>query len=729
MPCSPNDVSIAIPDGPSGPSIPGFGVPFALNVPNINPFPDGFPEDLLGILNTLQLLIPPGALLPSLSLNFGKDIFDAIMKLLDQFMPFLMLYKFFLPILNIIVCIIEVICAIANPFKLVPAIIKLFKECIPAFLLLFPIFAIIIMIISLLLLLIALIEYIIAQILKFIQAILHNVSMLVSAFQEANVNSVLAITKKLGALLCVFQNLFVLLSIFNIIIQIIKDILGMAFAIPPCDDDSDCCTSDVCPAFIKNAPYTNITGKLQYLRGFGVKTDVQIPLPPPADPIFLSYQIRNEAWQIYDPDQTIIQQFMNIVNAFDVPPSGDNPEPFFKPVFFPTDAFYSEKTSPKQAAYTTDLRVFYNPANWGRVGVPRYVRFKDCIVTAIPQPVVTTYNNLPQVVVSGVLNITGGSGYEDDGKSKLTGFDTDGVTPIQARATLNNFLHLADNVSSTPSYAPSDGYLFQDIEYTFKPNMATLLSKEIVTAGCMPDLSFTKGFVNNALAGDVALKTQMLRDIFNGANGISFPNPDVAQQCLSTALSALRSNLTPQGVAEFQTTSILCLQKLRDDTVGALSGIIGIGFDPCKSNFTVEPQTQFTTKPIIVKVNINENNGISLTNGIPVDIARNLAARIKGHVTFGEIGNFTYDGYQSFTAPLTSKVSGTGQIMISFDNNTYCTNDIPNLSHTLQDLDYQFVYVPGQISIPIGDQSDGTQPARDASDLGSMGDVGGKDGS
>lgn len=722
MPCSPNDVSIAIPNGPSGPSIPGFGTPFALNLPNINPFPTGFPEDLLGLLDTLQLLVPSGALKPSLNLNFGKDIFDAIMKLLDQFMPFLMLYKFFLPILNIIVCIIEVICAIANPFKLIPAIIKLFKECIPAFLLLFPIFAIIIMIISILLLLIALIEYIIAQILKFINAILRNVFMLVSAFQEANVNSVLAIAKKLGAMLCVFQNLFVLLSIFNIIIQVIKDILGMAFAIPPCDD-SDCCTSDVCPAFVKNGPYTNVTGKIQYLRGFGVKSNVEIPLPPPADSIFLSYQIRNEAWQIYDPDQTIIQQFMNIVNAFDVPMSDDNPEPFFKPIFFPTDAFYSEKTSPKHAAYTIDLRVFYNPENWGRVGVPRYVRFKDCIVTAVPQPLVTTYNNTPEVVLNGVLNITGGRGYEDNGKTKLTGFDTDGVTPIKSQATLNNFLHLADNLSVNPSYSTSDGYLFQDVEYTFKPNMATLLSKELVTAGCMPDLSLAKGFVNNALAGDVALKTQLLKDIFNGAN---FPNPDAAQQCLSTALSALRSNLTPEGVAEFQTTSILCLQKLKDDTIGTLSQIIGIGFDPCKSTFTVEPQTQFTTKPMLVKVQINENNGLSLINGIPADIAENLAARIKGHITFGEIGNFIYDGYQSFTAPLSSKISGAGQIMISFDNNTYCKNDVPNLSHTLQSLDYQFVYVPGQISTPIGDNSDGTQPFRDASDLA---DMGSKDGS
>src|SRR5271166_2793796 len=136
-PCSPNDVSFPSPDGPSGPSIPGFGIPFQIPVPAI-PFPAGFPEDLLEILNLLQMLIPPGALKPALNPNFGKNIFDAIMKLLDQFMPFLMLYKFFLPILNLIICIIEVLCAIANPIALINALNRLFTQCIPAFLNLFP---------------------------------------------------------------------------------------------------------------------------------------------------------------------------------------------------------------------------------------------------------------------------------------------------------------------------------------------------------------------------------------------------------------------------------------------------------------------------------------------------------------------------------------------------------------------------------------------------------------
>ena len=71
-PCSPNDVSLNTPLGPSGPAIPGFGTPFSLPLPNISPFPNGFPEDLLSILNQLQLLIPPGALKPQLNPDLVK---------------------------------------------------------------------------------------------------------------------------------------------------------------------------------------------------------------------------------------------------------------------------------------------------------------------------------------------------------------------------------------------------------------------------------------------------------------------------------------------------------------------------------------------------------------------------------------------------------------------------------------------------------------------------------
>jgi hypothetical protein len=717
-PCSPSDVAINVPDGPSGPAIPPFGTPFTLKVPNMNPFPDGFPEDLLDLLDKLQLLIPPGALKAPLNPNFGKDVFDAIMKLLDQFMPFLMLYKFFLPILELIICIIEVLCALMNPFKLIRAIKRLFTRCIPAFLNLFPIFALIIMIISLLLLILALIEYIISQILKLINAILRNINALIKAFAYGDENSVLAIAKKLGSLLCMFQNLFVLFAIFNIIIQVIRDILSLLFHIPPCDDgdnsDNDgCCTSDVCPAIVKQN-YTRFSGIFKYLPEAAVQTSVILP---PAFGGSLNSAVRPESWQLFDNLQEQAQQFRNIFDAFDVT--------FLpKPIFFPTDAVYNTYTDPRQAPYVFDLRLFYNPASWGRPGNARFIRFKNIVMTAVPTTNLQEGDLSVTQIFNGVSILAGGRGYEDDGTTILTGFGADGVTPTGDQARLENFFHMASQVSTNPILSFNDGYTFFNAEYTFKPNISPLLTKNIVTLGCVPDVALSKAFINNVFAGDMALKAQLLG---NHINSPGFPDPGAAQECLTAAVATLRSNLTVQGVADFQATTDACLKKLKDDVNASLGTMVGIGFDPCKSSFGIEPKAQFTSKPILVSVNINERNGLPLTSGLSTDVATNIAARITANASFGTVTNFAYDGYQVFTANITSEKPGNGTILISFDNNTFCTNTFPDTGdgvpvHTLQSFDYQFVFTPvagGIIPVPgtgEGDTSQGTQPRRDEGD-------------
>lgn len=720
-PCSPTDVNIPLPTGPSGPVISGFGNPFALKIPDITPFPEGFPEDLLDLLGKFQLLIPPGAIKPALNPNFGKDIFDAIMKLLDQFFPFLMLYKFFLPVLNLIICMIEVLCAIPNPFKLIRALKRLFRNCLPAFLNLFPIFALIIMIISLLILILALIEYIASQILKFAKAILRNIAALNNAFQEGNSQSVLAIAKKLGSLLCIFQNLFVILSLFNTIIQLIRDMLSLSFAIPPCDDGdpSDanrCCTPDVCPAIIKNGNYIRSTGTLQYLNLAAAVN--QIPgLPAGYD--LLTIPIRNESWQIYDNQQEQAQEFINIVDAYDV--VGFNP----KPSFFPSDAVYNSTTAPSQAAYTVDLRVLYNPINWGRTGATKFVKILNCIVTTAPSRNLSTFNNGIQTVNNGVMTLAGGLGYEDDGVTPIFGFAADGVTPIGSQATLENFLHKQPLYSTNPTLTPFDGYSYLQMEYTFKPNLETLLRKQLITLGCEPSLATDRVFLNNVIAGDIGLKTQLLGNLINNVGGAvdpnapTFPDLDAAQQCMSAALSALRSNLTTEGVAQFQVLSALCLSKLKADTTSALSALIGIGFDACSSDYSLFPTTQFTTKPITVTVNLKEKTGLSLTTGIPADIAATLADKIKAYATFGEVSKFSYDGYQAFTSTITSDITGSGDLMISYDNNIFCINTTPTdidveSTHTLQSLPYNFIFTPTGTG-SVGDTE--TQPRRDAGDV------------
>jgi hypothetical protein len=731
MPCSPNDVSINTPSGPSGPAIPGFGVPFSLPAPSVSPFPPGFPEDLLSILNKLQLLIPPGALKPQLNPNFGKDVFDGIMKLLDQFMPFLMLYKFFLPILNIIICIIEVLCALMNPFALISAINRLFNQCIPEFLNIFPVFALIIMIISLLLLILALIEYIVAQILKIVQALLRNIVALNNAFQNGDASGILAIAKKLGSLLCIFQNLFVLFAIFNIIIDIIRDILRLAFAIPPCQDGqsgdvNSCCTPETCPAIVKSQ-YTRHTGTFKYFPEIGGRTTFA---GFPSNFAF-TFSSRNELWQLYDIQQSPTQAFRNIFDATDI--TQVHP----KPVFFPSGTTYGVGSDLRQVPYLVDMRVFYNPRSWGRPGIPRFVRFDNCIITVLPTTNLVEADLTTQGVSNAVAVLVGGAGFEDNNTTPLQAYASDGVTPISGTADLNNFFHMPPTFNTGNNFIEprfNDGYTFLNVEYTFKPNMAPLIQRNLVTLGCSPDVAFSKGFISNIFASDIALKTQLLGDLVNNRNGNTFPDPNGAQQCMLAAIAALRSNMTAEGVAIFEATTSLCLGKLRDDTNGALNNLIGIGIDPCSSTFSITPSVQFTSEPVVVSVSINERNSLPLTNGLPPSVAANIAARLSAHASFGNVSDFAYDGYQAFTAQLTSPTPGSGQISLSFDNNIFCSNTFSPPNHTLQSQGYQFIYTPVFGAIPVpqsaeGDTSDG-KPRRDGGDVARDGnDSGGKGGS
>lgn len=751
MPCAPIDLTL--PDGPSGPAIPGFGIPFALKLPtDLFKLPEGFPEDLLDLLNKLQFLLPPGAIKPALNLNYGKDIFDAIMKLLDQFFPFLMLYKFFLPLLNLIICIIEVLCALKNPFKLIRAIRRLFRKCLPAFLNLFPIFALIAMLISLLLLLLALIEYIIAQILKLIKAILRNIKALIKAVTRADQESILAIAVKLGNLLCIFQNLFVLLALFSTIIQVIKDILSVSISIPPCDDSDTgsaggadgetvppidkCCTPDVCPGIVK-VNYTNTTGNLQYLNA--VQYANIIPGLPAGLPLFatqLTIDVRKQSYQIYDDFQTIDQAFINIINAHDVDPAIFGT----KPVFFPTDVTYTAQTNPKQAAYTVDLRLLYNPASWGRSGVAQYIRFTDCIVLNVPTIYLSDYQNTPIPHTGGVLLLAGGLGFLDDGVTPITGFNPDN-TPSTAQATLENLLFKPPVLNSLPVLLPTDGYTFTNLEYTFKPNLPVLFSKDIITAGCLPDLNLDKNFVNIIFAGDVNVKFGQLSSLIksdgsgdlvdsngNAIDGL-FPNPSKAQECLALALAGLRSNMTVEGVATFQSTATVCLNKLKADTTAALNSLIGIGFDSRKSDLTLDPNVQFTTKSIKVKVDLRESNNQPVCLNLPAEIATNIASRLSPTVTFGNVSPLQYDGSRYFITEITSENTGSGVIGMSFDNVQFSVVTLPldlNVAPTNLPklLSYQFVQTPHGLVIPVVSTGTGDtegEPRRDEGDVSRTG--------
>ena len=709
MPCNPSAIQTNIPPLPANP-IPGFGLPFTPALPSFNiPFPSGMPEDLLGLFNALQLILPSGTLKGVLPASYGRSILDQILKLMDFFLPFLMSYKFILPILDMIICIIEILCAIPNPFKLIRAMERLFRVCLPEFLSLFPYFAMIVMIISLLLLLLALIEYILAQLLTLIELILKNIQVIERAAGMADAPSILAAINKIGLILCAFQNLFVLLALFEIIIDVIKKILALIFSIPPCSSSNgnpeQCCTPDVCPSFIRNNTTITGSGTFQYYNKVAIDANLVALIPDlPVQFGKLLGSTRPESWQFYDAMSSIQNAFINITQAFDLP-AGTSA------VFFPTDANYSASTPISQVPYTIDLRIFYNPATpWGRsdpLGA-RFVRINGCIVQFAPTTNLNNFDNSTTNITNGVLELVGGLVFEDDG-----------TTPVMlggSQGTLESFIHLGDNIGLlfSPPLNPTDGANFTNVEYTLHINHTVLLSKALITLGCVPAINFDKTFINTVFG------TTNPAALINIVNGI--PSFAGAQACLATAITALQSNVSNQSVADFQATTTACLNNLRSGAAASLQSLVNLGFDPNQSTFTIIPNTQFTTESILVQVSLNDRNGLPLTANMATDVAAALAVNIAPQITFGEISQFIYDGVQFFDANITSTTSGSGTIEMQYEGQQFVSVSVPtDLTQTptvtTRKLNYTFIYspVPSVVGTPEGD--DRGKPERDAGDV------------
>jgi hypothetical protein len=672
MPCKP--VEVNIPDIPSNSIIDGLGSPFSLSLGKL-PFdlPEGFPENLLDILDKLQMLLPSGIVKPSLSFNYDKTISDAISKLLNILMPFLMLYKFLIPLLNLIICVIEVICALNNPFALRKRIRKLFRVCLPAFLNLFPIFALIVMIISLLLLLLELIKYIIQQIIDLINAILANLKALYAATADANEEAIIACAGKIADLLCIFQNIFAILLVFNIIVEVIKEMLSVAYSIPPCDSDSgDCCTSDVCPGILKNGGFDRSTGTLSYTSKV---TKV--------DHLGATIDERDESWQFYDSKAPPTFQLYEIAEPTDV-----NPNDLRSAFFAQNDSGYvSFSKNSKNYNYSLDLTFTYNPADFGRRGKVRKVTFEKCIIQTVPTQTLTDESSTPTSthIHAGVVKLVGGLGKEEDG-SKLMGFEADGITPSSKQATLENFIYTKPiNVTDYTDYP--DMYTLTNVTYVFNPYYEMLYNEGITTLGCDPTLNFEKQI------GNEAAKVPPASEVTNAISGIKISD---TIDCLNKAVDDFRANLSEKGAVDFIATSTACLGKLTAASTSAIKSLIDIGFSRYKSTFFAEPQIQFTTQKIIIKVDLKDNSGTSLTSNLPESIANIIADKLSATITLGTRSNFVYDGSKYFVSEISSKKAGKGTISVIYDNQvfyTYTVTDDLNVPPTneVTYVNYEFI--------------------------------------
>lgn len=671
MACKVSDNTVNPPSFPSGLPNPGFA-PNPLNVPL--EFPEIPYANLQEIYNLLSLSVPVGVLKPSLSQEYSKSILDGIISILEKFTPVLYAYSFLMPILNMLVCIVEVLCAIPNPFKLRRALRRLFRKCIPGLLKLYPSFAVIAMIISLLLLIKELIYYIIAKIDELISLIKQNLEKASLARKRNDAASYMAITKKIAQALCLMQNMFVILGVVSIIVDVINSLLKLSIK-KPCGgststqiDPDNCCTPDVCPSFIKNCDgMTSTSGSLYY---YNKVSSVYTTSGA-------SNVLRDNVIQFYDSTLSNEQSFINIINPYDLP--DDQNVVFFPPVI------YDKSANISSVPYSVDVKFLYNPILFGRTD-PKGIRniiITDCIVYKTPTANVISYNNSEIDPSNGVLSLLGGIAVEEDG----TKFVLNGKSNIGIQDLL--YLDPIVGLNSTPNLDDYKNILISNVSYTFHINYDALLQYALITLGCVPDVASDRDAINIGLGS-------LLDNNESALGSLNLPDVKKTQDCVNVALSKLRGNVSIESIADFQAQTSACLLGLNNDIDAALLQTIDIGFDPYNSSFTIDPTLQFTTKYIQVAVTLNDFNKIPITKNISPLLAVDIAKNIKANISLGTISDFFYDGQRDFIANITSDVGGEGSIEVSYNNNMISVMTNPsdisqNVTITPLSLKYTFI--------------------------------------
>lgn len=646
MSCNNSPSNINIPVSPSIP-LPGFSsAPTApINSPLV-----GFTdlsialtiEDLNDLINKLKIIWPTGTMQPNVD-GALKTILDGVINLFNQLGPFLSLYKFITPIFNLITCVIEVLCALPNPFAVTKKLIKLFSECLPPFIALLPFAALPIMILSILLLVLALVEYLILTISQIILDLLNNLKDLSAVLTLHNNNSIEAITNKINILLCDIQNLFACLVALNAIMSIVK---SLALLVPTtiCDDGDQCCNTEVCPNFISQNP-NGLTGGFGKLIYYNKVTNA------------FQQTIRSESWQFFDSNDNQDYHFADIINP--TPEQGN--------IFFPEGVNYSSETNFNQAPYTVDLVLILDPKDFHPTDTlgKRSFTIKNCIVIQKPYLGVLDYQDkiVFNTNYSGTLLLQGGSVIDDTINQPYLINDL--------AATLNTFLHISNQIAGI---APNNPIIIENISFTLKINHPILASQGLITYGCIPKIAVERQMQNAIIINTGLSKLPNVANIL--------PNINLTQQCLQDSLDRLRSNISASSVSDFQITSTQCLADLQNQTSLAFCQILIAATSLFQSSFIIDTDFQFTTRAIVISVILKDNAGIVLSNNLPLSCSLQIQQLLQAKTTFGQIGNFTYDGLHSFTTILTSNQPGSGQVSISFQGSNFARIFLPTSTET-----------------------------------------------
>jgi len=698
--CDPLSKTYDVPVLPPIPGLPGFTLD--INFPTLGlELPDGIPEDLLDWIRRLKFNLPGGGLLEDILRSLQDTIASIIARLLSLLNLFLSVYNFIMAIIEIIICIINVLTAFKSIRKMIKRIKCLIRKCFPIFVrIVMPFFALLALLLNLLALLLALIEYILELLRRLIEQLLRNIRRLDKVIRDGNANAALAVISKIADLLCLFEHIFVLLTVIDLILALINSKLNKNFKI--CNGGSSSqsilTADDLCASFLQE-PDTIITENPETwdLRMKGTAGNMWYcnevyGVPFSFFPATALAQIRKESVYLNDDSLAEALRFSNMISYKPINESRSFP-------MFPFDKSITTSTEESMIPYFVDITMNIDPNDgYGA----RDITVEDTIVllpttqailevqASIPIPTTGTYGFL---LVSGGQTVNDPNGYN--------GY------------TIEELLY--DNCGVDPSDTGYGGNVtYNNITYQVKANYEILVEYGLITIGCLPTMQQEYAHFDEVyekpLRPDIDVT---LPDVSGAVTGM--------RQCISTLSSAINE----ANINTFDTCMNDILVDLSDQANTAYCQLLDESIDIYNTDISVTPNMQFVTQPIDLNVTPLSDDGRTFDElvggfGDSIDIDGCISGNFTATATLGDISDFSYDGYGNFVAQITSDVPGDGYVEVFYKGEQIPTVVAPadtdiTPSITYDPIEYTFVgffddgYVGGVLPLPRRDEGDASR--------------------
>jgi len=454
---------------------------------------------------------------------------------------------------------------------------------------------------------------------------------------------------KLADLMCLFEHIFVLLTVIDLMIQVIKGKWSKGFK--TCNGGAESgnilSDDDLCASFLQapvnlvdedneiwNSRVKGINGEMWYCNEvYG--------LPFPLFPATSVAQLRPE--EVYLRDDTLVGalQFNNLI-AF----KPLNEMKYFP--FFPFESTITPALQKEKIPYFEDIIINADPDDGNG---SRNILVQDVVVT-LPTYTATlgVTGNQPVITTDpkGFVKISGGTTVDDS-------FGYNGHTIEE--------LLRADSGISASTNGEGTQKTYSGVNHQLKVNYISLVEYQLITLGCLPSMQVEIDYFDTV--NEKGLSTN-LPDL------VDLPDVATALASMNKCLSDYRENITEETTEEFGVCMNDILADLSNQANGAYCQLLLASVDIFNTTKALEPDIQFTTQPIEVTVTPKSNDNRTIADlvggfGSSVDIDGCMSDKFSAEVTLGEISGFTYDGYGNFVAEITSNIAGDGYALIFYD--------------------------------------------------------------